>query len=132
VIHFFPNSWDLSKKTTETVDGKEVEKLYDPNGPFVVEEIGKMAGQFGAARIIIEGHSDSSMKGRVPEESVQELSANRANSVKEAIIKKFPTLQPNQFTVTGIGWARPADPGDPMNQAKNRRVEVKVYPLESK
>jgi NitT/TauT family transport system substrate-binding protein len=132
VIHFFPNSWDLSKKTTETVDGKEVEKLYDPNGPFVVEEIGKMAGQFGAARIIIEGHSDSSMKGRVPEESVQELSANRANSVKEAIVKKFPTLQPNQFTVTGIGWARPADPADPMNQAKNRRVEVKVYPLESK
>jgi NitT/TauT family transport system substrate-binding protein len=132
VIHFFPNSWDLAKKTTETVDGKEVEKLYDPNGPFVVEEVGKMAGQFGAARIIIEGHSDSSMKGRVPEESVQELSANRANAVKEAIIKKFPTLQPNQFTVNGIGWARPADPGDPMNQAKNRRVEVKVYPLESK
>jgi NitT/TauT family transport system substrate-binding protein len=131
VIHFFPNSWDLSKKTTETVDGKEMEKLYDPNGPFVVEEIGKMAGQFGAARIIIEGHSDSSMKGRVPEESVQELSANRANSVKEAIIKKFPTLQPNQFTVSGIGWSRPADPADPMNQAKNRRVEVKVYPLES-
>ena len=132
VIHFFPNSWDLSKKTTETVDGKETEKLYDPNGPFVVEEVGKMAGQFGAARIIIEGHSDSSMKGKVPEESVQELSANRANAVKEAIIKKFPTLQPNQFTVNGIGWARPADPGDPMNQAKNRRVEVKVYPLESK
>jgi NitT/TauT family transport system substrate-binding protein len=132
VIHFFPNSWDLGKKTTETVDGKEVEKLYDPNGPFVVEEIGKMAGQFGAARIIIEGHSDSSMKGRVPDESVQELSANRANAVKEAIVKKFPTLQPNQFTVTGIGWARPADPADPMNQAKNRRVEVKVYPLESK
>ncbi len=131
VIHFFPNSWDLSKKTTETVDGKEMEKLYDPNGPFVVEEIGKMAGQFGAARIIIEGHSDSSMKGRVPEESVQELSANRANAVKEAIIKKFPTLQPNQFTVSGIGWARPADSADPMNQAKNRRVEVKVYPLES-
>ncbi len=131
VIHFFPNSWDLSKKTTETVDGKDMEKLYDPNGPFVVEEIGKMAGQFGAARIIIEGHSDSSMKGRVPEESVQELSANRANAVKEAIIKKFPTLQPNQFTVSGLGWARPADPADPMNQAKNRRVEVKVYPLES-
>lgn len=131
VIHFFPNSWDLSKKTTETVDGKDMEKLYDPNGPFVVEEIGKMAGQFGAARIIIEGHSDSSMKGRVPEESVQELSANRANAVKEAIIKKFPTLQPNQFTVSGVGWARPADPADPMNQAKNRRVEVKVYPLES-
>jgi len=131
VIHFFPNSWDLSKQVTETVDGKSVDKLYDPNGPFVVEEIGKMAGQFGAARIVIEGHTDSSMKDQVPESAVQELSGNRANSVKEAILKKFPTLQPNQFTVSGVGWARPADPGDPMNQAKNRRVEVKVYPLEA-
>jgi NitT/TauT family transport system substrate-binding protein len=131
VIHFFSNSWDLSKKITEKVDNKEIEKLYDPNASFVVEEIGKMAGQFGAARIIIEGHTDSSMKDRVPESSVQELSANRANAVKESILKKFPTLQPNQFSVSGMGWARPADPGDPLNQAKNRRVEVKVYPLEA-
>jgi NitT/TauT family transport system substrate-binding protein len=131
VIHFFPNSWDLSKKVTETVDGKSADKLYDPNATFVVEEIGKMAGQFGAARIVIEGHSDSSMKDRVPESAVQELSANRANAVKEAILKKFPTLQPNQFSVSGMGWQRPADPGDPLNQAKNRRVEVKVYPLEA-
>ena len=131
VIHFFPNSWDLSKQVTETADGKSVDKLYDPNAQFVVEEIGKMAGQFGAARIVIEGHTDSSMKTEVPESAVQELSANRANSVKEAILKKFPSLQPNQFTVSGVGWARPADPGDPLNQAKNRRVEVKVYPLEA-
>jgi NitT/TauT family transport system substrate-binding protein len=131
VIHFFPNSWDLSKQVTETEDGKSVEKLYDPNAQFVVEEIGKMAGQFGAARIVIEGHTDSSMQGQVPESSVEELSANRANAVKEAILKKFPTLQPNQFSVSGVGWGRPADPGDPMNQAKNRRVEVKVYPLEA-
>jgi NitT/TauT family transport system substrate-binding protein len=131
VIHFFPNSWDLSKQVADTEDGKSIEKLYDPNAQFVVEEIGKMAGQFGAARIVIEGHTDSSMKGQVPESSVEELSANRANSVKEAILKKFPTLQPNQFTVSGVGWGRPADPGDPMNQAKNRRVEVKVYPLEA-
>ena len=131
VIHFFPNSWDLSKKVTETLNGKDTEKLYDPNGPFVVEEIGKMAGQFGAARIVIEGHTDSSMQGQIPADSVKELSSNRANSVKEAIIKKFPTLQPNQFSVSGLGWDHPADPADPMNQAKNRRVEVKVYPLES-
>src|SRR5258706_3679604 len=28
VVHFFPNSWDLSKKVTETVNGKDIEKLY--------------------------------------------------------------------------------------------------------
>src|SRR2546425_760737 len=53
-IHFFPNSWDLNKKITRNADGKEVEELYDPNVAFVVEEVGKLAGQFGAARIVIE------------------------------------------------------------------------------
>ncbi len=131
VIHFFPNSWDLGKKITRNADGKEVEELYDPNVGFVVEEVGKLAGQYGAARIIIEGHTDSSMKGQIPKSLVQELSLNRANSVKEAIVRKFGSLQPNQFATAGIGWDRPADSADPENHAKNRRVEVKVYPAEA-
>jgi NitT/TauT family transport system substrate-binding protein len=131
VIHFFPNSWDLNKKITKNVNGKEVEELYDPNVAFVVEEIGKLAGQFGAARIVIEGHTDGSMRGQVPKSLVQDLSLNRANSVKEAIVKKFSTLQPNQFSTAGLGWDRPADSSDPDNHAKNRRVEVKVYPAEA-
>jgi NitT/TauT family transport system substrate-binding protein len=131
VIHFFPNSWDLFKKVTDTENGKSIEKDYDPNVSFVVEEVGKLAGQFGAARIVIEGHTDSSMKGSIPESSVLDLSTNRANAVKEALLRKFPSLQPNQFATNGLGWSRPADPNDPMNQAKNRRVEIKVYPLEA-
>jgi NitT/TauT family transport system substrate-binding protein len=131
VIHFFPNSWDLNKKVTRNVNGKEVEELYDPNVAFVVEEVGKLAGQFGAARIVIEGHTDGSMRNQVPKTLVQELSQNRANSVKEAILRKFPSLQPNQFSSAGIGWDRPADPSDPENHAKNRRVEIKVYPAEA-
>ena len=131
VIHFFPNSWDLNKKVTRGVNGKDVEELYDPNVGFIVEEIGKLAGQFGAARIVIEGHTDGSMKASVPKSLVQELSLNRANSVKEAILRKFPSLQPNQFSTAGLGWDRPADTSDPENNAKNRRVEVKVYPAEA-
>ena len=131
VIHFFPNSWDLTKKVTRNVDGKEVEELYDPNVTFVVEEVGKLAGQFGAARIVIEGHTDGSMKGQVPKNLVQELSLNRANAVKEALVRKFPSLQPNQFASAGMGWDRPFDPADPENSAKNRRVEIKVYPAEA-
>jgi NitT/TauT family transport system substrate-binding protein len=131
VIHFFPNSWDLNKKVTRTADNKDVEELYDPNVTFVVEEIGKLAGQYGAARIVIEGHTDGSMKSSVPKSLVQELSLNRANSVKEAILKKFTSLQPNQFSTAGMGWDRPADPSDPDNNAKNRRVEIKVYPAEA-
>jgi outer membrane protein OmpA-like peptidoglycan-associated protein len=131
VIHFFPNSWDITKKITRAKDGKDVEELYDPNVGFVVEETGKLAGQYGAARIVIEGHTDSSMRGTVPKSAVQELSLNRANAVKEAIVRKFPSLQPNQFSTNGLGWDKPADPADTDNQAKNRRVEVKVYPAES-
>jgi NitT/TauT family transport system substrate-binding protein len=131
VIHFFPNSWDLNKKVTRHVDTKDVEELYDPNVGFVVEEIGKLAGQYGAARIIIEGHTDSSMRGNAPKSAVQELSLNRANSVKEAMVRKFPSLQPNQFATAGLGWDKPADAADPDNHAKNRRVEIKVYPAES-
>jgi outer membrane protein OmpA-like peptidoglycan-associated protein len=131
VIHFFPNSWDLSKKITRHDGSKDVEELYDPNVGFVVDEIGKLAGQYGAARIVIEGHTDASMRSSVPKSTVQELSLNRANAVKEAVIRKFPSLQPNQFSTAGLGWDRPADPSDPDNNAKNRRVEVKVYPAEA-
>jgi NitT/TauT family transport system substrate-binding protein len=131
VIHFFPNSWDLNKKITRTSEGKEVEELYDPNVGFVVEEVGRLAGQYGAARIVIEGHTDGSMKGQIPKSLVQELSLNRANAVKEAIVRKFGSLQPNQFSTVGMGWDRPAESSDPDNGAKNRRVEVKVYPAEA-
>lgn len=129
-IHFYPNSWDIRKKITKNVNNKTVEELYDPKIEFVVEEIGKLVGQFGAARVIIAGHTDSSMKGQVPADLVKELSLNRANAVKEAVVRKF-NLSPNQFAVEGVGWDRPSDPGDLLNHAKNRRVEVRVFAAES-
>ncbi len=134
VIQFFPNSADIDKKISKTVDGKELQELYDPHAPFVVEEAGKLSGQFGAARIVIEGHTDASMRGSggVTLADVQELSLRRADAVKQALIRKFPTLNANQFATKGIGWDRPADPADPNNHLKNRRVEIKVYPLERK
>jgi flagellar motor protein MotB len=66
------------------------------------------------------------MQGQVPASLVKELSLNRANAVKEALAQKFK-LDPNRFSVEGVGWDRPADPKD---QSKNRRVEVVVYPAE--
>ncbi|MDA0766563.1 MAG: phosphate ABC transporter substrate-binding/OmpA family protein [Verrucomicrobia bacterium] len=130
-IHFFPNSWDLGKTVTRKVNGKDVEELYDPNVDFVLDEVAKLASQYGAANIIVEGHTDSSMKGRVSAQLVKELSGNRANAVKEALVTKFPDLDPNQFTADGVGWERPADENDANNHAKNRRVEIKVIALEN-
>lgn len=131
VIHFFPNNWDTKYKITKQVAGKAVEELYDPNADFVIDEIAKLAGQFGASRIIVEGHTDGSMKGNVPFEAVKELSTRRASSVRQALLDKYKTIPANQIQAEGMGWNSPADPSDPNNHAKNRRVEVKVYPLEA-
>lgn len=130
VVHFYPNSWDPLKTVTRDVDGKAVETRYDPNVENVLEEIAQLAAQFGATRIIIEGHTDSSMKGQVPTDLVKELSRNRANAIKDALLKKYSDLDPNRFNVDGVGWDRPADPADPLNNSKNRRVEVKVLSAE--
>ena len=129
VIQFFPNSWEIYKKINREEDGKVTEVLYDPNVDNVLEEVAKLAGQFGAARIIVEGHTDSSRRGQVPESLVKELSLNRANAVREALVNKYK-MDPNRFAAAGMGWDVPADPNDPDNQAKNRRVEIKVYSAE--
>jgi NitT/TauT family transport system substrate-binding protein len=127
VIHFFPNSWDPFNTVSKTIKGKSVEERYDPNVENVLEEIAQLAGQFGTARIIIEGHTDSTMKGQVPVEAVKDLSLKRATAIKEALLKKYTDLDTNRFNVDGVGWDRPVDP---LNQSKNRRVEIKVLTAE--
>ncbi|MFM8705713.1 MAG: phosphate ABC transporter substrate-binding/OmpA family protein [Planctomycetia bacterium] len=129
VIHFFPNSWDLRKRIVRRIDGKEVEEPYDPTVDLVLDEVGVLAKQFGNARIVIEGHTDGSMKGSVPAAMVKELSRERAGSVKAALVGKFE-FDENRFAVDGVGWDRPADPEHPDDHAKNRRVEIKVYSAE--
>jgi hypothetical protein len=129
VIHFFPNSWDLRKRIVRRIDGREVEEPYDSTVDLVLDEVGTLAKQFGNARIVIEGHTDGSMKGQVPASMVKELSRQRAASVKEALVAKFE-FDENRFAVDGMGWERPADPEHPDDHAKNRRVEIKVYSAE--
>jgi NitT/TauT family transport system substrate-binding protein len=129
VIHFFPNSWDLRKRIVRRLDGKDVEEAYDPTVDLVLDEVAALAKQFGNARIVIEGHTDASMKGSVPAAMVRELSRERAGSVKNAIVEKFE-FDENRFAVDGIGWDRPADPDHPDNHALNRRVEIRVYSAE--
>jgi NitT/TauT family transport system substrate-binding protein len=130
VVKFFPNSWDLHKKILRKVDGQDVEELYDPSVDPTLDEVAKLTGQFGAAQIIIEGHTDASMRGKAPESLVKELSEKRANAIKEALLNKYKDLDPNRFAVAGMGWDAPADPADPDNHFKNRRVEIKVYSAE--
>ncbi|MEI8375904.1 MAG: phosphate ABC transporter substrate-binding/OmpA family protein [Planctomycetota bacterium] len=123
VIHFPPNLWDMHFK-------KDNGELYDPNVDNVLEGVGKLVGTFGAARVIIEGHTDGSMKNRVPAELVKTLSMNRAAAVRQALADKYPDIDASRFYVDGMGWERPADPQNPLDHGKNRRVEIKVYSAE--
>ncbi|MEI8071631.1 MAG: phosphate ABC transporter substrate-binding/OmpA family protein [Planctomycetota bacterium] len=129
VIHFFPNSSDIRKTIIRHIEGKDVEEPYDSGVDLVLDDVAALTKQFGAARVVIEGHADSSMKGQVPAEMVKSLSFERAKAVKEALTKKFE-LDSGRFAVDGVGWERPADPDHPENQSLNRRVEIKVYSAE--
>lgn len=129
VIHFYPNSWDLRKKIVRRIDGREVEEPYDAGVDLVLDEVGALAQQFGNSRIVIEGHTDGSMRGQVPASMVKELSRQRAGAVQEALVERF-SFDPNRFAVDGLGWERPADPEQTDNHALNRRVEIKVYSAE--
>lgn len=128
-IHFFPNSADINKQVPSEND-PEKKVAYDPNVDFVLDAIGKQIGQFERSRVVIEGHTDSSMKGKVDEDLVLELAQDRADSVKSALVEKFEQLKPERFQTTGVGWRRPADSDTPNDHAKNRRVEVRILPAE--
>src|ERR1051326_3500877 len=120
-ISFEPNAFNLNTN-------------YDSTIPATLEEIGKLAGKFGNAYIIIEGNPDASRKGIVPADLVRQLSYDRADGVRKAIMEKYK-FDPNKFKVVGNGWDNPlpasTDPSNPDNNKRNRRVEVKVFPLET-
>jgi len=118
---FKPNSADLDIQ-------------YDPNIPKYLDEIGKLAGGFGNAYVVVEGNTDASRRGVVPEDLVVKFSYDRADAVKKAILAKFK-FNPDQFKVVGNGWKNPlancTDPSNADHNKANRRVEVKVFPFES-
>jgi len=112
----------------------ELDLTYDPNITKYLDEIGKLAGGFGNAYVVVEGNTDASRKGVVPEDLVVQFSYDRADAVKKAILEKYK-FNPDQFKVIGNGWKNPlpnnTDPSNPDHNKANRRVEVKVFPFES-
>jgi outer membrane protein OmpA-like peptidoglycan-associated protein len=107
---------------------------YDATIPKTLEEIAQMAGRYGNAYIVIEGNTDASRRGVVPRDLVRQLSYDRAAAVQREIINKFK-FDPNKFKVVGNGWDNPlpdsTDPSNAEHNKRNRRVEIKVFPLES-
>lgn len=125
-INFYPNSWNILEPQHDEAGNKIKDTYYDPSALASVEKAARLAGQFDSARIAIVGHSDSSKKGQVRDETVKTLSLNRAKAVKDMLVEKYK-FDPNKFVVEGMGWDVPFDPANPYDQAKNRRVEITVY-----
>ena len=69
----------------------------------------------------------------MPADLVRQLSYDRADAVRKAILARYK-FDPNKFKVIGNGWDNPVpgntDASNPEHNKKNRRVEVKVFPLE--
>ncbi|RCK81090.1 MAG: Urea carboxylase-related ABC transporter, periplasmic substrate-binding protein [Candidatus Ozemobacter sibiricus] len=125
-INFYPNSANLYEPEHDEFGVAIPNTLYDPSVDATLEKVGRLVGQYERALIGIVGHTDSSMKGKVPEKAVKELSEARAQAVRDALIRKY-RFPPNKLIAVGKGWEEPADPNDPANHALNRRVEIQVF-----
>ncbi|MFZ2961103.1 MAG: phosphate ABC transporter substrate-binding/OmpA family protein [Candidatus Ozemobacteraceae bacterium] len=125
-INFFPNSANIYEPEHDEFGAAIANSLYDPSVDATLEKIARMVGQYERATVAIVGHTDGSMKGKVPEKAVKDLSLDRANAVREALTRKYK-FQTNKFVAEGKAWTEPADSNDPNNHALNRRVEVQVY-----
>lgn len=125
-INFFPNSSNPFEPARDQFGAVVGGRLYDPNVTATLEQVGRLSGQFARAVIMIEGHTDGSMKGKINESAVKQLSTERAEAIKRALVDKYK-FDPNKFTIVGRGWDAPADPADAQNHAQNRRVEIAVY-----
>lgn len=125
-INFYPNSDNVYEPEHDEFGQAIANTLYDPTVDATLEKIARMVGQYDRAQVAIVGHTDSSMKGKVPEKAVKDLASDRANSVRSALVRKYKFPR-EKFIVEGKGWDEPADPADPVNQALNRRVEIQVF-----
>lgn len=129
-INFYPNSANLREPGRDDIGRIQADTLYDPLVETTIERAARTAGQFDRAVIAISGHTDASMKGKVPAQAVQRLSEERAKAVRDELVKKYK-FDANKFVVKGEGWERPSNPEDPNNHFLNRRVEIAIYPPEA-
>jgi NitT/TauT family transport system substrate-binding protein len=89
------------------------------------------------SEILLRGHVDNArieeFKKQGGDELVKsmalkamELSKQRADSVRAALLKKYPNIDPKRVEIVGRGWEEPAGP----DSDKNRRVEAQWFTLE--
>jgi outer membrane protein OmpA-like peptidoglycan-associated protein len=93
-------------------------ELPDEAGP-TLTEIAEILLQQTDLKVQIEGHTDSSGNPRIN----QQLSTQRANAVRDALIERG--ISADRLSVTGRGSEAPiADNDNPVGRERNRRVEL--------
>lgn len=124
-IRFFfePNSANLDRDAKENQDFLESIKSFLQVSPGSI--------------VVLRGHVDNAKMADFEREGGQalvrsmalkamELSRQRSQSVKDALLKKFPNLAADRIEVVGRGWEEPAGTDSDLN----RRVEVQWFTLE--
>jgi NitT/TauT family transport system substrate-binding protein len=124
-IRFFfqPNSAVLDRSAKQNLDYLETIRQFLQVSPGSV--------------IVLRGHVDNAKVEDFRREGGEELvrtmslkamqlSRDRAQAVRQALLERFPKLSPDRLETVGRGWEEPAGP----DAEKNRRVEVQWFTLE--
>ncbi len=113
---------ELRMPSSITFDfGKAIVK---PEFHQVLDDIGDTLVKYESTVIQVAGHTDSVGSA----EYNQQLSINRANSVKDFLVRDG--VIPQRLLTTGYGESAPiADNSTEEGRAQNRRVEITVQPL---
>ena len=102
-----------------------------PLGLDIMKQVGEVLATLPNKNIQVEGHTDNNpIYGRLQQRypTNWELSTARATTVLRYLIEQTG-MDPQEFAATGYADTRPAVPNDSEEgQAKNRRVEIVLYP----
>jgi NitT/TauT family transport system substrate-binding protein len=126
---------------------KDIRFFYEPNSAELdrdapqnaeyIDTIKNFLAVSPGSVVMLRGHVDGTKKPEFERQGGQalvremamhamELSRRRADSVKDALLHKYPKLDPERIEVIGRGWEEPASE----NGDLNRRVEVQWFTLE--
>lgn len=124
-IRFFyqPNSAELDANSKENQEYLEIIRGFLQVSPGSI--------------VVLRGHVDNARVGEFEQQGGQalvrsmalkamELSRQRAESVRDALLVKYPNIDANRLELVGRGWEEPAGPDSELN----RRVEVQWFTLE--
>ena len=124
-IRFFfqPNSAELDNSAKENADYLDTIKGFLQVSP---GSIVLLRGHVDDARVEEFRQQGGEALVRQMALKAMELSRQRSQAVREALLKRHPQIKPDRIEVVGRGWEEPAG----RDSELNRRVEVQWFTLE--